>query len=95
MIQVEGPGVKRVIERLCVACRTLKPRNSLIRLVRLPDGSVALDNSVRMHGRGAYVCCKRDCVELAAKRGGLARALKKPVPPELMKDVIALVQEMN
>ena len=82
-------------ERLCVACRTLKPRNSLIRLVRLLDGSVVLDHRTKLHGRGAYVCNDRNCVELAAKRGGLARALKKPVPPELMKDVIALVQEMN
>ena len=89
------PGAKKVPERLCVACRTLKPRNSLIRLVRLPDGSVALDNRVVLHGRGAYVCNARSCVELAVKRGGLNRALKKPVPPELMKDVIALVQEMN
>lgn len=95
MTHKEGPGAKKVPERRCVACRTLKPRNSLIRLVRLLDGTVALDNRLKLHGRGAYVCNKRECVDGAAKRGGLARALRRPVPPELMKDVIALVQEMN
>lgn len=90
-----GPKAKRVVERLCVACRTLKPRPDLIRLVRLPGGEVVLDNKNQKHGRGAYVCLNRACVEQAIKKGGLARALKTRVPPELMKDVSALGQEMS
>ena len=89
------PGAKRVPERQCVACRLMSPRTDMVRLVRLPEGEVALDNRYQLHGRGAYVCKRRDCIEQARRKGQLNRALRARVPEELMKDVIALGQEMS
>lgn len=86
---------KRVIERQCVACRALKPRRELIRLVRLPDGHVVLDTTIQLHGRGAYVCQERSCIERAAKARSFNKALRRNVPEDLIKDVIALGQEMS
>ena len=86
---------KRVPERQCVACRTLKPRSELIRLVRLPSGDVAIDPTTKLHGRGAYVCRERPCIERAAKARSFNKALRRNVPEDLMQDVIALSREMS
>jgi hypothetical protein len=85
----------KVPERLCVACRTLKPRNELIRLVRLPNDTVVLDANTQLHGRGAYVCRERTCIERAAKARSFNKALRRNVPDDLIQDVIALGQEMS
>jgi hypothetical protein len=86
---------KRVPERQCVACRQLKPRTELIRLVRLPNDTVVLDANTKLHGRGAYVCRERTCIERAAKTRSFNKALRRNVPEELIKDVIALGQETS
>ena len=83
-------ALRRVPERQCVACRTLRPRDQLFRLVRLADGEVVLDNESRQHGRGAYVCQVRTCIDQAIRRGAFAKALRHRVPEELMKDVQAM-----
>jgi predicted RNA-binding protein YlxR (DUF448 family) len=86
-----GPArPRRVPERQCVACRTLAPRTGMLRLVRTPEGEVALDESHRRPGRGAYVCRTPQCVRQAAKRGAFQRALRRPVGPELTERIIAL-----
>ncbi len=67
----------------------------MIRMVRLPEGDVALDPTNKKHGRGAYVCRNQTCLAQAARRGSFARALRKAVPEELMQEVIALGSEMT
>ncbi len=65
---------KHIPQRTCVGCRTVLPKRSLIRLVRLPDG-VQIDPSGKMAGRGAYLHNQRSCWEKGLK-GSLANALK-------------------
>jgi hypothetical protein len=67
---------KHVPLRTCIACRASKPKRALIRVVRLVDGRVTVDETGKKNGRGAYLCRKRDCWERALKRGTLQRALR-------------------
>jgi uncharacterized protein len=60
----------------------VRPKRELQRIVRTPDGSVQLDNTGRLAGRGAYVCRTGDCLELALAKGALGRALKTSLPAE-------------
>lgn len=70
--------------RTCVACRQEAGKRELLRLVRNPATSaVELDPSGRANGRGAYLHRDPACIQEAKRRGGLARALKAPVAPEL------------
>ncbi|TMC84119.1 MAG: YlxR family protein [Chloroflexi bacterium] len=69
--------------RTCVACRQEAGKADLIRVVRRPEGGVAVDASGRMPGRGAYVHADPACLETARKRRALDRALGTPVPPEV------------
>jgi len=63
----------RKSERTCAACRRTADPDSLLRLVRTPDGHVVVDWRRRLGGRGAHICPTRSCIT-AAIRG---RALEK------------------
>jgi len=67
-----------------VACRTARPKRELQRIVRTPDGTVVLDPSGRMNGRGAYVCEGTECLTNAIKKGALTRALDTQLPPTFL-----------
>src|SRR6266540_1021535 len=62
--------------RTCVVCRRSTAKGALHRIVRSPDGAVRYDPSGTAPGRGAYVCGKPNCLELARKRRALQRALR-------------------
>ncbi|MDQ3033316.1 MAG: YlxR family protein [Myxococcota bacterium] len=56
------------------------PRDELMRLAIAPDAPyLAPDPQRKLGGRGVSVHPTRACVELAAKKGGFARALKRGV----------------
>jgi predicted RNA-binding protein YlxR (DUF448 family) len=63
----------RPVLRRCVACRTLRDRRLLWRIIRLAGGGIALDQGM---GRSAYLCPCRPCLEEARRRRRLGRALR-------------------
>ena len=73
--------------RTCVACRQEAGKGELLRLVRRPDGSVDIDRTGRLSGRGAYVHASTDCLQAARKRRAVDRALGVSVPAELWAEV--------
>lgn len=60
---------------MCVACRESKPKQELVRVVRLGDGSFAADERGKTAGRGAYICKAGGCFAKAKKSRALERAL--------------------
>jgi predicted RNA-binding protein YlxR (DUF448 family) len=66
-----------------------------VRIVRTPSGSVVIDRSGKLSGRGAYLHSTPDCWSVGLSRSVLARALKVEAIPEA--DVAALneFQRMN
>ncbi len=73
--------------RTCVACRQEAGKGALIRLVRGPDGSVAIDPTGHASGRGAYLHRNQQCIEIARKRRQLERSLGAAVPSELWSEL--------
>ena len=69
-------------ERSCVACRTKCDKSDLLRIVRSPQGTVALDLTGRAPGRGAYVCQSAACLQTALTTHKLARALRVDLTPD-------------
>jgi predicted RNA-binding protein YlxR (DUF448 family) len=69
--------------RTCVICREQSTKRQLVRVVRQPDGSVVIDPTGRLNGRGAYLCDKPGCWRKAAESDALARALNTAVTEEL------------
>ncbi len=62
--------------RRCVGCGVREGKDSLVRVVRSPDGEIAVDEGGKAPGRGAYVCPKKDCVQELFRKNRLAKALR-------------------
>jgi hypothetical protein len=77
------PNPPRDPVRTCVACREEAGKGALVRVVRRPDGTAAVDRPGRAPGRGAYLHLDTACIEAARKRRALERSLKATVTPEV------------
>ncbi len=73
---IKQPVGKHIPQRTCVACRQVRAKRELIRLVCVGDGSVEPDVSGKRPGRGAYLCRAPGCWELGLKTGQLERTLR-------------------
>ncbi len=74
--KAKGPRPKHVPQRTCVACRSTDAKRTLIRLVRTPEGAVAVDPTGKRSGRGAYLCARVRCWERGINEKTLVRALR-------------------
>jgi len=74
--------LKHIPQRTCIACREVKPKRQLIRLVYTVNGTAEVDPSGKKAGRGAYLCHSPDCWEKALKKGRLEQALRKKISAE-------------
>jgi len=63
-------------QRTCIACRQVKDKKTLIRLVRTENGAAEIDIFGKKPGRGAYLCSDKVCWELALKKNRLEYALQ-------------------
>ena len=74
---------KKIPQRQCMGCRERKAKKEMIRVVRGTDGTVSLDFSGKLNGRGAYICPDPECLKKAQKAKSLERALEVPIPEEV------------
>ena len=74
---------KKIPQRQCMGCRERKAKKELIRVVRCTDGTVSLDFSGKLNGRGAYICPNAQCLMKAQKAKSLERSLEVPIPEEV------------
>ena len=84
---------KKIPMRQCVGCREMKPKRELLRVVRSPEGEIALDFRGRTPGRGAYVCPDAACLARAKKSRALARAFGISVPDEVYDQLSRQLEE--
>ncbi|MDP9386753.1 MAG: YlxR family protein [Actinomycetota bacterium] len=78
--------------RTCIGCRRVAPPAELVRLVRAPDGTLAVGRS--LPGRGAWLCVGSPrCVDLAERRKAFSRALRGPVEAAAVEALRAQLRE--
>ena len=79
--------MKKIPMRTCVITGEKLPKKELIRVVRTTDGSVVIDVSGKINGRGAYL--KRDIAtfEKAQKSKILNKKLEVEIPDEIYEDL--------
>ncbi|MFC1987881.1 RNase P modulator RnpM [Chloroflexota bacterium] len=76
-------------QRTCVACRRVKAKQELVRLVRVADGSVEVDTVGKKAGRGAYLCRAGECWESAIKGGRLEHSLRTTLTQDNRESLIS------
>ena len=68
--------------RRCVATGEQLPKKELLRVVRTPEGKLAVDPTGKANGRGAYLKKDPAAVAAARKNKALERSLEVTVPEE-------------
>ena len=86
---------KKVLMRMCVGCREMKPKKELLRVVRSPEGIVSLDMTGRKPGRGAYVCRSAECLKRAIKQRQLERAFECPLGEETHASLLQALNDLE
>ncbi|MED9821736.1 MAG: YlxR family protein [Christensenellales bacterium] len=83
---------RKIPMRMCVGCREMKEKRSLLRVVKSPEGVISFDRVGKAAGRGAYVCKSKACLEKAVKARQLERALETRIDEAV---VAQLMEEMD
>lgn len=84
--------MKKVPMRMCIACREMRAKKDLMRVVKTAEGNLVFDATGKQNGRGAYLCRSNDCFERALKIRALERALEAPLNDSVKE---ALQTEIN
>ncbi|MFC2043963.1 YlxR family protein [Chloroflexota bacterium] len=88
-------NIKRIPTRTCLACRQIKVKPELIRLVRLSSGVVETDTGGNKAGRGAYLCWSRDCWEIGLSGGRLEQCLRITLTRENWEQLNRFSKELS
>lgn len=75
--------VKKIPTRRCTGCGEHFPKNTLIRVLRTPEGEVTLDLTGKKSGRGAYICKNVTCFKKARKARRIESSLECQISEEL------------
>lgn len=69
--------MEKDIQRKCVGCGELKPRENMIKITKEhKTGELVLNPSSKIFGRSAYLCYNQNCIEQAIKKKKINRILK-------------------
>ena len=80
---------KSIPMRTCIACREVKPKKEMLRVVRTAEGEILADPTGKRAGRGAYICGGEECMK---KLNG-KKLLNKAFSTDVSADVYAGVEE--
>lgn len=83
------PKTRKIPLRMCIACRELKEKKQMLRIVKPAEGDVFLDFSSKAAGRGAYICDNPDCILKLKKQ----RLLNKVFSCEVADGVYKAIEE--
>ncbi len=73
--------------RMCIACRQMKPKKEMTRIVKTADGEIFADFSGKAAGRGAYICSDEVCMKKLQDKKLLHKAFSAQVGEEVYDGV--------
>ena len=81
-------------QRTCLACRQVKAKPELVRLVRTPNENIGVDTDGKKVGRGAYLCPTRECWEIGLKSNRLEYSLRTTLTQDNRERLIRLGKDL-
>ena len=73
--------------RMCLACREMKPKKEMLRVVKTADGEVFADASGKAAGRGAYICSAEACRKKLDDKKLLHKAFSTDISVEVYREI--------
>ena len=86
---------RKIPMRMCVGCREMKPKQSLLRVVKPQEGDAHIDRTGKAPGRGAYVCDNIECLKKAEKIRALDRALDTKIEEGVFRALEMQISEVQ
>lgn len=86
---------RKIPMRKCVGCGEMKQKKEMIRVLRMAEEEFVLDATGKKNGRGAYMCCSRECFDRAVKSKGLERSFKQPIPADVYERLEKEMREID
>lgn len=83
---------RKIPMRRCVATGERCEKRELLRIVRTPEGTLAIDSTGKLNGHGAYLKKSDEAVMTAKKNGALKRALEVEIPDEFYDEILKAIQ---
>ena len=83
---------KKIPMRTCIACREMKPKAELMRIVYNKQGEIFFDDTSKQNGRGAYICKSKECIYKAKKTSALSRAFGTEIEESVFEKLLAEVE---
>ena len=79
--------MKKIPQRTCMGCNTKKDKKDLIRIVKRQDGSIELDKTGKIAGRGAYICDNITCLEKLIKSKRLEKVFESKIDENIYENL--------
>ena len=86
---------RKIPMRMCVGCREMKPKTTLLRVVKPQEADAYIDRTGKAAGRGAYVCGSIECLKKAEKSRALDRALDTKIEPDVYRQLEQQIAEVQ
>ncbi|MFB1049534.1 RNase P modulator RnpM [Paraliobacillus sp. JSM ZJ581] len=83
---------KKIPLRKCVMTQEMKPKQSLIRIVRTKEGDVFVDPSGKKNGRGTYISKEISVIEQARKSNVLERQLQTTIDDVIYQQLERVIE---
>lgn len=68
--------------RMCSGCMKRRDKSELVYVSKTPTGIEIGLNKQTSHGRSAYLCPDKNCMEKSIKRKWFSRSLRCDIPPD-------------
>ena len=79
---------KKIPLRMCIACRELKEKRAMLRIVKNSAGEIFLDFSSKASGRGAYICDNTECIKKLKKQRLLNKVFSSSVDDKVYSAIV-------
>ena len=73
--------------RTCIACRTKKSKEELLRIVSI-DNNAIVDNTHKANTRGMYICNNKACINRLLKAKDITKCIKINATSDSIKELL-------
>lgn len=86
--------MSKEIQRKCIGCFQLKPRDEMIKITcENKTQKIFINPNSKIFGRSAYLCYNNSCIESSLKKNKLAKFLKTGLTEELKEQLLTFHKE--
>ena len=79
--------MKKIPMRRCLATGASFPKKELLRIVRTPEGTIKVDTTGKMNGKGAYLSKSPEALKIVKDRKLLNRAFQMEIGEEVYLEI--------